>query len=211
MSEALVQKLKLLSLASMATGRKALAFSEVQAALDLPDLKAAERMLTQAIFVGILRGKLSQRDNSFEVTSALGRDVELEAVGVLASQVDAWSSSVKQVLQAIHERMAEIETAKVMGQEREHAFQQAFAEARTREGHSSAKGREKGGADMRAAAFLAGAGHEQGEDEIGMLLEQGWAGGAAGAGKSLRKERRAAGGGGARGRDADAEGKIMGE
>ena len=92
MDEALLTKLKVLSLVSIASARKSLPYAELAAELDCRSVPELEALVVTAVDEGLLRARMDQRSQMVEVTHCAGRDVRVDKASLTAllEKLDAW-------------------------------------------------------------------------------------------------------------------------
>jgi len=106
LNPAQVAKLKHLSLASFAMQRRVraqsskfppmltsfqiLPYATLQSALDLPSIRALEDVIIDAIYLDIIRGKLDQKQQQFQVEWVMGRDLAPGALEDLLKGLQEW-------------------------------------------------------------------------------------------------------------------------
>jgi len=98
LSSAQISKLKHLSLASLAMQRRILPYVTLQSALDLSSIRALEDVIIDAIYLGIIRGKLDQKQQEFQVEWVMGRDLAPGAVEELLKGLQEWSKTTSSLL-----------------------------------------------------------------------------------------------------------------
>jgi COP9 signalosome complex subunit 7 len=124
--EAVIRKLKQLTLLSIAATRKTLTYAELEHELEVPNTKELEDTIISTMYAGLISGKLDQRNQLLEIHTASGRDVrpDAEAVDSLLQRVSEWRHACVMALASI-EREVDLhatteEVAKQHKQEFEH-------------------------------------------------------------------------------------------
>ena len=56
----------------------------------MPSIRALEDLIIDAIYLDIVKGKLDQKEQRFEVDSTMGRDVEQSAILALGTALQEW-------------------------------------------------------------------------------------------------------------------------
>lgn len=84
--------------------RRILPYSDLLSALEISNIRELEDLIIDAIYLDILRGKLDQKEQQFEVEYTMGRDLEPESLGNLLGALQDWY--VKR-LATLHRDMAE--------------------------------------------------------------------------------------------------------
>lgn len=104
--EQFVHKMRILTLSSQAAQLRKLSYDQVRADLDLASDADVEALITQAIYSGMVSGKLDQRSRTFDISSAAGRDArqgpELEG---LLQRLHAWRASIAFAQDATHQQI----------------------------------------------------------------------------------------------------------
>jgi len=99
------RKLKMLTLASLAAGRRQLAYDDLQRQLSLPDVRQLEDLIIEAQGMGVIKGKLDQRRGFFLVDFFMARDIRGEEISQVAEALESWCASCDAVLDGL-ERQA---------------------------------------------------------------------------------------------------------
>ncbi|XP_029635451.1 COP9 signalosome complex subunit 7b isoform X2 [Octopus bimaculoides] len=94
-------KLRHLTLVSIATKQKCIPYTLLSKELDLPNLRDLEDLIIEAIYAGIIKGKLDQKNKQLEVDYAIGRDIRSEAIPEIISVLQEWCNSCDAVLKGI--------------------------------------------------------------------------------------------------------------
>lgn len=97
----MLNKLRHLTMVSLATKNKCIPYSVLLEELDIPNLRALEDLIIEVIYADIIHGKLDQKNQQLEVDYAIGRDIRPEAVPEVISVLQDWCSGCEAVLQGI--------------------------------------------------------------------------------------------------------------
>jgi len=93
-------------------------YSVLQQQLDIFGLRELEDLIIDAIYQGIVQGKLDQKSQQFEVEFAMGRDLKPEAIDGMIDLLQNWSTQSEFLLKSIKEKITH---ANIMGeQEKKH-------------------------------------------------------------------------------------------
>ncbi|KAH9994438.1 hypothetical protein BJV77DRAFT_994701 [Russula vinacea] len=161
LSQAQTTKLKHLSLLSYAMQQRVLPYSYLQANLDIPTIRQLEDLIIEAIYLDIIRGRLDQKEQQFEVEYTIGRDVPHEAIAGILASLEQWSSTTETLLQTLDSKLVSLS---------DHNTTKAFENAQHEEALNSVlkevaeRLREKQNASKRAAAGR--------KDEDGMDVDE---------------------------------------
>jgi len=105
LDEAQRKKLKQLTLLSLVEGQRTLQYNVLLEALEMEDIRSLEDFLiNDCMYAGIAQGLLDQKQGTFEVTSALSRDLKPEDLGALIETVGDWLSTIDRTIAKAHER-----------------------------------------------------------------------------------------------------------
>ncbi|EPQ61237.1 hypothetical protein GLOTRDRAFT_135758 [Gloeophyllum trabeum ATCC 11539] len=108
LNQAQITKLKHLSLVSLAMERRILPYSTLLQALDMATIRELEDLIIDAVYMDVIRGKLDQKEQQFEVEYTMGRDLEPGKVeGILAALQD-WASTTASVLATLDNKLASL-------------------------------------------------------------------------------------------------------
>ena len=101
----MIKKLRHLSIVSLATKNKCLPYSLLLKELHLRNLRELEDLIIKVIYADIVRGKLDQTDQQFEVDYAIGRDVRPEQISEICAVLQQWCSGCETVLTGIEQQV----------------------------------------------------------------------------------------------------------
>ena len=62
----------------------------MQQFLDMPTIRELEDLIIDAIYLDVIRGKLDQKEQQFEVEYTLGRDVEPTKIEDILKSLQDW-------------------------------------------------------------------------------------------------------------------------
>lgn len=91
LNQAQIAKLKHLTLVNLASLSRTLSYGELLSALDLNSVRALEDLVIEAIYAGLIQGRLDQRLQRLEVEWTLGRDVKgSEEIETILRSLQEW-------------------------------------------------------------------------------------------------------------------------
>ncbi|XP_003737539.1 COP9 signalosome complex subunit 7a [Galendromus occidentalis] len=122
LSEAMIKKLRYLTVASLASRSRSLRYSELLTELGLSTRRELEDLIIEAMYARIVTGKLDQRSASLEVDRALARDVS-EDLSAVSRVLENWSASCEATLEAIEKECERSSRLKNQYQERLNALE----------------------------------------------------------------------------------------
>lgn len=85
-----ITKLRHLSLVTFSMQHRILPYSDLLSALEISTIRELEDLIIDAIYLDILRGKLDQKEQQFEVEYTMGRDLEPQNLGNLLTALQDW-------------------------------------------------------------------------------------------------------------------------
>jgi len=107
-------KLQRLTLVSLCGNNRVVNYGELMKALAVSNVRDLEDLVIDAMYEGLVQGKLCQLEQTFEVTSAVGRDVRDEDIDTMLVALGAWNEKSKSLLGTIHDN---VQTANTVGKE----------------------------------------------------------------------------------------------
>ncbi|KAA1468346.1 hypothetical protein DENSPDRAFT_794180 [Dentipellis sp. KUC8613] len=108
-----ITKLKHLSLVSFAMERRILPYSDLLQALQISTIRELEDLIIDAIYLDILRGKLDQKEQQFEVEYTMGRDLEPDKIGAVLRSLEDWSETTGSVLTTLDNKLSSLSSQTV--------------------------------------------------------------------------------------------------
>ncbi|KAI8340715.1 hypothetical protein BC941DRAFT_417987 [Chlamydoabsidia padenii] len=84
-------KLKHLSIVTLSEKRRTLNYQDLLTYLDIPSIRELEDLIIDAIYQGVLTGKLDQRRQELQVNTTMGRDLRPGQLDDLVGRVTAWA------------------------------------------------------------------------------------------------------------------------
>jgi len=100
-----VYKLRQLTVVSLSIENRVISYATLLRALDLSSMREMEELIIDALYRGILTGKLDSGTNQFSVESAIGRDVRPETYDDLLRVLLQWEKDSKDLVTAIESKM----------------------------------------------------------------------------------------------------------
>lgn len=103
LSEAQSQKLRLLSVLSLCRERRELAYEVLSEEIGAESTRELEDVLIEAIYLGLVSGKMDQRARIFRVSRAASRDVKIGDVSTLRKHLEQWAQTAAALSAALEE------------------------------------------------------------------------------------------------------------
>ncbi|TRY62537.1 hypothetical protein TCAL_00866 [Tigriopus californicus] len=105
LSPPMSQKLRLLTLCSMATTHKILPYARLQTALALASVRELEDLIIEGASANVIQGKLDQQLLHFEVDFTMARDIQRNDIPGVLSTLEAWCTSCDHILTDLEEQV----------------------------------------------------------------------------------------------------------
>eukprot|EP00038_Savillea_parva_P010464 m.190545 g.190545 ORF g.190545 m.190545 type:complete len:250 (-) comp18051_c0_seq1:38-787(-) len=118
-----LKKLRKLTIVSLAHTKKTLPYAELLAAVRVDTLRELEDLVIDAIYAGLLAGKLDQKRQHFTVDFAMGRDLREGDLEHMISLFDSWASNCDLLLEQMDAEMKRANAAKAKDATREQQIQ----------------------------------------------------------------------------------------
>lgn len=105
-SEAHWKKLRTLTLVSLANGNNVLQYDVLRQRLALDTVREVEDVVLDAVYTGLVRAKMNQREGRVEIISAVGRDVVMpEGVSEMITMLKGWVQRSTQLVEEIDDKI----------------------------------------------------------------------------------------------------------
>jgi len=101
LSDKNLNKLKQLSIVTLASKNRLLKYEDLLKELDVTNVRELEDLLIDCMYQGLLEGKLDQKEKCMEVYETLGRDIKLEDIDQMISVLKNWVVKGKSILKGI--------------------------------------------------------------------------------------------------------------
>ena len=90
LDEAATKKLRLLTLASMASKEKLIAYTDLQKSLHIDSVRELEDLIIEGTSQNVVQGKLDPKERRFEVAYAMTRDIPKVKATITQMQCTGW-------------------------------------------------------------------------------------------------------------------------
>ncbi|KAL5495840.1 hypothetical protein ACEPAI_1304 [Sanghuangporus weigelae] len=155
LNQSQLTKLRLLTIISLALDHRILPYALLLRSLQIPTIRELEDLIIDAIYLDLMRGKLDQKEQQFEVEYVIGRDLGPGQVQILLTSLQAWAQTTSSVLTTLDSQLAQLASQelsnKLAREEQERVVQATLAEVK-KENRSLRPGRggdrERDDADM---------------------------------------------------------------
>ncbi|VDK40996.1 unnamed protein product [Gongylonema pulchrum] len=113
------QKLRQLTLVTMAKASKIIPVEAAMRELHITDLQEFQRLFISALYDGIIQGRLNAQKGVIEVFSWKNRDVSDEELEELSRRLDEWIEQCKKTKEGLNQVKEEVEKVQKMIEEEE--------------------------------------------------------------------------------------------
>jgi len=101
MNEAQTEKLRQLSIVSLAHASKKVPYEELQAELAINNVRELEDLIIDTIYAGLVTGKMDQTTGVLKVKSAVPRDVKPEEVDQMITKLREWRDNCEAIIKTM--------------------------------------------------------------------------------------------------------------
>ncbi|MEE6523382.1 hypothetical protein FKM82_022266 [Ascaphus truei] len=105
LSAAQKNKLKHLTIVSLASRMKCIPYSVLLKDLDMRNLRELEDLIIEAVYTDIIQGKLDQRNQVLEVDFCIGRDIPKKDISSIVKTLQEWCDGCEAVLLGIEQQV----------------------------------------------------------------------------------------------------------
>uniref|UniRef100_A0A8C6DC41 COP9 signalosome subunit 7B n=1 Tax=Moschus moschiferus TaxID=68415 RepID=A0A8C6DC41_MOSMO len=105
LSTAQQNKLKHLTIVSLASRMKCIPYSVLLKDLEMRNLRELEDLIIEAVYTDIIQGKLDQRNQLLEVDFCIGRDIQKKDINNIVKTLHEWCDGCEAVLLGIEQQV----------------------------------------------------------------------------------------------------------
>eukprot|EP00941_MAST-03F_sp_MAST-3F-sp1_P003941 g3941.t1 len=107
-----IKKLKMLTVAEMASRTRVLSYGDLQSQLDLSSVRDLEDLLIDCLNENLVHGTLDQRNEKFHATFTFGRDLRDDQIDGCIQKLDQWLRTSEKLIDEIGNQIVMVENAK---------------------------------------------------------------------------------------------------
>jgi len=122
LNPAQIVKLKHLTLVSLAMERRVLSYEALLTSLQMPTIRDLEDLIIDAIYMDVIRGKLDQKDQQFEVEYTMGRDLAPGKTESVLAALQAWANTTSSVLTTLDAKLVQLSSQVEINHARQAAY-----------------------------------------------------------------------------------------
>jgi len=105
LAEPLIKKLRQLSVVTIASVQKSIPYPTLLQELGLTQVRDLEDLIIDCMYAGIIKGKLDQHEQRFQVDWAIGRDIRPGQVEEMVKVLSAWCDRSELLMKRITEKI----------------------------------------------------------------------------------------------------------
>ena len=130
LSKKMILKLQQLSIVSLAHRSKKVPYAALQEELGIANVRELEDTVIDAVYAGLVDGRLNQAKAVLNIKSAIARDVRPEDVAAMAVKLRAWGETVRSHMAAVEASMGAARAARAAEAAAQEAYAKEVAEAK---------------------------------------------------------------------------------
>ncbi|CAG8509869.1 8209_t:CDS:2, partial [Paraglomus brasilianum] len=147
LDNAQLNKLKHLSIVSLSETTRTIPYSRLLEYLDIPNVRELEDLIIEAIYQGVVKGKLDQKKKQLGVEYTMGRDLRPGQIDQMLKVLADWSTTSEEMLKAIDDKIVEIRDAQTANKLEREEYEREVERSR-KEVTKSSKNSDRGPSDM---------------------------------------------------------------
>jgi len=130
LNESMILKLRQLTIVSFASVNKHIPYDRLLKELDVRNVRELEDLIIDAIYNGVIVGKLDQRNQQLEVDRCMGRDVRAEEIPSIVAMLTDWCDRCDALFAITEEQMNRANNAKLEAAEHKKKVETDFSNAK---------------------------------------------------------------------------------
>lgn len=132
-----LKKLKMLTIAELATKHRVLSYKELHSSLDVTSVRDLEDIIIECINDQLVRGTLDQRNNTFHINFSFSRDIRPGQIVDLIENLDDWLNSSDTLIETMGKQINEVVRVKEKENERIEALHEKLEQSKKRVSNGS--------------------------------------------------------------------------
>ncbi|KAI8085090.1 uncharacterized protein BX664DRAFT_239425, partial [Halteromyces radiatus] len=101
-------KLKHLTIVTLSENSRTLAYDDLLRSLDIATVRELEDLIIDAIYQGVLSGKLDQRKQQVQVDTAMGRDLRPGQLDDMIERMVTWTQQTHTMMQVMEDKIQDV-------------------------------------------------------------------------------------------------------
>lgn len=99
LNELQIKKLRLLTIATLASKSKFVSYKILQENLGLDSLRNLEDLIIEAVYADMFKGKINQKEQRVEVDFVIGRDIQPRMIDEIITTLGSWSRNCEEAME----------------------------------------------------------------------------------------------------------------
>ena len=100
-----IKKLKMITIADMASHSKVLDYEDLMRVLDIKDLRELEDLIIDCIYNELLKGQLDQKNKQLHVEHTYGRDMRNQDLDAMLNKLSQWDAQLEHTQHVIEKQI----------------------------------------------------------------------------------------------------------
>eukprot|EP00794_Sanderia_malayensis_P015261 gene15261-16836_t len=100
-----ITKLRHLTIIALASSSRHIAYRALLCELGMKSVRELEDLIIEAVYAGVILGKLDQQRQQLEIEFVIGRDIKSETIDEVVNALDAWCTNCDGLLQNVQTHM----------------------------------------------------------------------------------------------------------
>jgi len=105
LNEKLIKKLRQLTLVTLSSENKVIAYSKLQQYLDISNVRELEDLIIDSIYANLIGGKLDQKSKQLEIDFAIGRDLRPNQIDAMLITLSNWCNEAERLTKVMEDKM----------------------------------------------------------------------------------------------------------
>jgi len=112
LTPAMLNKLRHLTIVSLATQSKFIPYNTLLTELDMKNLRELEDLVIEVVYANVVQGKMDQQKNRLEIEVTIGRDIKEEDLKVVSRVLGDWTRNCDNVLRNVEQQVSNANNCK---------------------------------------------------------------------------------------------------
>ncbi|KAI9207084.1 uncharacterized protein BJ171DRAFT_495605 [Polychytrium aggregatum] len=121
-----IKKLKHLTLVTLSGQSGTLFYQSLLKELEISNVRELEDLIIDAIYLGLVKGRLDQKKHCLEVEHTIGRDIRKEDMDLILNTFNSWSEISGSILKFIDSKIDSVNRQMTDSKDQELAFEEHF-------------------------------------------------------------------------------------
>ena len=154
LTELQVQKLKQLTIVTLAVENKKLKYELLMKTLEIENVRSLEDLVIECVYAGILEAKLDQKQKEVLVFSAIGRDLPPGGLTGIIAKLGKWSKSANMLIENMSKQIEDANMEYSLEQKTKEQFKVDLAQKKKEINEKLSKDKARGGGSGSSSGML---------------------------------------------------------